>query len=83
MTVKLIRQVEKLIDLPDTLSAAELDKLSNVLKDSAHVLGVRSALDDEEQRAKIAVLISRAAPEKEEPEPIEITFNGETGEAAV
>ena len=58
-TAKMIARVETLLDGGD-LSAGELDKLSGVLKDAAAVLGLRSPLDDEEQRAKIGVLLARA-----------------------
>lgn len=58
-TAKMIARVETLLDSCD-LSAGELDKLSGVLKDAAAVLGLRSLLDDEEQRAKIAVMLSKA-----------------------
>lgn len=58
-TAKLIARVETLLDSYE-LSAGELDKLSGVLKDAAGVLGLRSPLDDEEQRAKIGVLLARA-----------------------
>lgn len=58
-TAKMIARVETLLDGCD-LSAGELDKLAGVLKDAAALLGLRSPLDDEEQRAKIGVLLSRA-----------------------
>ncbi len=58
-TAKLIARVETLLDSCD-LSAGELDKLSGVLKDAAAILGLRSLLDDEEQRAKISVLLAKA-----------------------
>lgn len=58
-TAKMIARVETLLDSCD-LSAGELDKLSGVLKDAAALLGLRSPLDDEEQRAKIGVLLARA-----------------------
>lgn len=58
-TAKMIARVETLLDGGD-LSAGELDKLAGVLKDAAALLGLRSPLDDEEQRAKIGVLLSRA-----------------------
>lgn len=58
-TAKMIARVETLLDGGD-LSAQELDKLSGVLKDAAAILGVRTLLDDEEQRAKIGVLLAKA-----------------------
>ncbi len=58
-TAKMIAHVETLLDGCD-LSAGELDKLAGVLKDAAALLGLRSPLDDEEQRAKIGVLLARA-----------------------
>ena len=58
-TAKMIARVETLLDGGD-LSAGELDKLAGVLKDAAALLGLRSPLDDEEQRAKIGVLLARA-----------------------
>ena len=58
-TAKMIARVETLLDSCD-LSAGELDKLAGVLKDAGTVLGLRAPLDEEEQRAKIGVLLSRA-----------------------
>lgn len=60
VTAKIIERAEALLDSGELLSAGELDKIAGVLKDAASVLGLRAPLDEEEQRAKIRVLLSRA-----------------------
>ncbi len=60
ITAKLVVRVESVLEEPGPLSAGELDKLAGVLKDAASVLGLRAPLDEEEQRAKIGVLLARA-----------------------
>lgn len=72
-TAKMIARVETLLDSCD-LSAGELDKLSGVLKDAAALLGLRSRLDDEEQRAKIGVLLARADGSGKAPGVVRIEF---------
>ena len=72
-TAKMIARVETLLDSCD-LSAGELDKLSGVLKDAAAVLGLRSLLDDEEQRAKIGVLLAKADGSGKGPGVVRIEF---------
>ena len=56
---KLVGRADELLDA-EFIAPADLDKLSDVIKEAAGVLGVTSALDAEEQRAKIAVLLRRA-----------------------
>ena len=75
-TAKMIARVETLLDGGD-LSAGELDKLSGVLKDAAVVLGLRSPLDDEEQRAKIGVLLARAYGSGKSPGVVRIEWGEE------
>ena len=62
VTRKLIGRVDEALDA-EFIVPADLDKLSDVIKEAAGVLGVTSALDAEEQRAKIAVLLRRAETE--------------------
>lgn len=80
-TAKMIARVETLLDGGD-LSAGELDKLSGVLKDAAAVLGLRSLLDDEEQRAKIAVMLSKADGSGKAPGVVRIEFGEGVDELA-
>ena len=81
MTRKLLQRTEELLDA-EVLSSADLDKLSNVIKDAAAVLGVKSALDAREQRGKIAVLLRRAEGEDRKNEPLEILFAPDVEDAA-
>lgn len=80
-TAKMIARVETLLDSCD-LSAGELDKLSGVLKDAAALLGLRSPLDDEEQRAKIGVLLARADGSGKGPGVVRIEWGEEVDELA-
>ena len=75
-TAKMIARVETLLDGGD-LSAGELDKLSGVLKDAAVVLGLRSPLDEEEQRAKISVLLAKANGSGKAPGVVRIEWGEE------
>ena len=77
---KLVGRADELLDA-EFIAPADLDKLSDVIKEAAAVLGVTSALDAEEQRAKIRVLLQRAG-EGKAPEPLLITFSPEAEEAA-
>lgn len=81
VTRKLLARTEELLDA-EVLSSADLDKLSNVIKDAAAVLGVKSALDAREQRGKIAVLLRRAEGEDRKNEPVEILFAPDVEDAA-
>ena len=81
VTRKLLARTEELLDA-EVLSCADLDKLSNVIKDAAAVLGVKSALDAREQRGKIAVLLRRAEGEDRQHGPLVIAWEGDTEEAA-
>lgn len=69
---KLVGRADELLDA-EFIAPADLDKLSDVIKEAAAVLGVTSALDAEEQRAKIRVLLHRAE-EGGSREPVEIIF---------
>ena len=81
VTRKLLQRTEEMLD-GCALSSADLDKLSNVIKDAAAVLGVKSALDAREQRGKIAVLMRRAGGEDKQQGPLVIAWEDDTEEAA-
>ena len=74
VTVKIVERAEALLDSGELLSAGELDKIAGVLKDAAAILGVRSLLDDEEQRAQIAVLLAKADGGKRRDDVLRIEF---------
>ena len=79
-TLKIVRRVEALLD-GEKISAQELERLCNVMKGSAAVLGVRTLLDDQEQRAKIDTMLARLASEQPHaPEPITVCFEGDAEE---
>ena len=81
VTRMLLQRAEELLD-GKPLSSADLDKLSNVIKDAAAVLGVKSALDAREQRGKIAVLMRRAGGEDKQQGPLVIAWEDGTEYAA-
>ena len=81
VTRMLLQRAEELLD-GSPMSSADLDKLSNVIKDAAAVLGVKSALDAREQRGKIAVLMRRAEGEDKQQGPLVIAWEDGTEEAA-
>lgn len=66
----------------EPMSSADLDRLSNVIKDAAAVLGVKGALDAQEQRGKIAVLRRRAEGDDKQQGPLVIAWEDGTEEAA-
>lgn len=70
---KLVGRADELLDA-EYIAPADLDKLSDVIKEAAGVLGVTSALDAEEQRAKIRVLLHRAEEGSGDRGPLEIIF---------
>ncbi len=79
-TLKILSRVEALLD-EGTTGAQELERLCNVMKGSAAVLGVRTLLDDQEQRAKIDTMLARLAGEQPHaPEPITVCFEGDAEE---
>ena len=82
ITAKLVVRVESVLDEPGPLSAGELDKLAGVLKDAGTVLGLRAPLDEEEQRAKIGVLLARADGSGKAPGVVRIEWGEEVDELA-
>lgn len=81
VTRKLLQRTEEMLD-GEPMSSADLDRLSNVIKDAAAVLGVKGALDAQEQRGKIAVLRRRAEGEDKQQGPLVIAWEDGTEEAA-
>lgn len=83
LTFKLLERVEAFMDDYSVLSSTDLDRVGGILKDAAAVLGVRAKLDQEEQRAKIAVLVRRASKSDETGRALFVEFADEADEAAV
>lgn len=82
--MKMIAKIEHVLDAPDLpLTPRDLSVIADALRHAAQVLGVQTTLDDEEQRAKIAVLVARADGEGGGRHgPVEVVFDDEADEAA-
>lgn len=73
---KLLNRVEAIADGSDKISAGGLKNLSEVLKNLKDVQMIRTELDDEEQRARIANL-KKQAEKDEKDTAITVTLEGE------
>lgn len=82
--LKTIAKIEAVFDATDLpLTPRDIGVLADALRHAAQVLGVQTALDDQEQRAKIAVLVARADGEGGRAKgPLEVVFSDEAAEFA-
>ena len=60
---KLLQKIDALADNPEPLTEKSLRALTASVKDLKEILGVRSAMDEREQKARIANLERQSEPE--------------------
>ena len=70
---KLLRKIESMADCLDPITGKEIRSLTASVKDLKDILGVKSDLEEKEQKARIAVLEKNAqGGNGKEPEKLEI-----------
>ena len=75
---KLLDKIEAKVDAvdPEYIPEKAIRSLTAALKDLKEVLSVKSALDEQEQRARIANLQKKADKDEDKTEEIEVVFVG-------
>lgn len=81
-TLKTVARIEAMLETDDLLTPRDISVLADALRHAAQVLGVQTALDDEEQRAKIGVLLARADGSGKAPGVVRIEWGEEVDELA-
>lgn len=71
---KLLRQIEAMVDREEPLDEKAIRTLTAAVKDLKEIQGVRSALDRQEQEARIANLRKHAEKGKDAVDSIEVVF---------
>lgn len=74
---KLLNKIEAMVDAEDLLDSKGIRALTAAVKDLKEIQGVRSDLDDKEQRARIANLQKQADKEDDNKEPIQVVIGGD------
>lgn len=71
---KLLLKIEALVDRPEPLNEKAIRALTAAVKDLKEIQGVKSDLDEKEQKARIANLQKQAEKESEKADVIEVVF---------
>lgn len=69
---KLLNKIEALVDRPEPLNEKAIRSLTAAVKDLKEIQSIKSALDEQEQRARIANLQKMADKESDNKEPIQV-----------
>ena len=69
---KLLNKIEALVDRPEPLNEKAIRSLTAAVKDLKEIQSIKSALDEQEQRARIANLQKMAEKESDNKEPIQV-----------
>lgn len=69
---KLLLKIEALVDRPEPLNEKAIRYLTASVKDLKEIQSIKSALDEQEQRARIANLQKMADKESDNKEPIQV-----------
>ena len=77
---KLLNKIEAMADRPEPLTEKGLRALTASVKDLRDVLGVKSDLDKQEQRARIANLQKQADKTDDNKEPIKVIIGDDLSE---
>ena len=77
---KLLNKIEAMADRPEPLTEKDLRALTASVKDLRDVLGVKSDLDKQEQRARIANLQKQADKTDDNKEPIKVIIGDDLSE---
>lgn len=71
---KLLLKIEALVDRPEPLNEKAIRSLTAAVKDLKEIQSIKSALDEQEQKARIANLQKMAQKEDTQADSIEIVF---------
>lgn len=66
---KLLNKIEAMVDSDEPLDTRGVRALTAAVKDLKEIQSVKSALDDQEQRARIAILQKQADPDQQQDVP--------------
>ena len=69
---KLLNNIDALVDRPEPLNEKAIRYLTAAVKDLKEIQSIQSALDEQEQRARIANLQKMADKESDNKEPIQV-----------
>lgn len=69
---KLLNKIDALVDRPEPLNEKAIRYLTAAVKDLKEIQSIQSALDEQEQRARIANLQKMADKESDNKEPIQV-----------
>ena len=73
---KLLNKIEAMVDSERALDTKGIRALTAAVKDLKEIQSVKSALDEQEQRARIANLEKQADKDEDKTEEIEVVFVG-------
>ena len=74
---KLLNKIEAMVDSDKPLDTKGLRALTAAVKDLKEIQSVKSALDEQEQKARIANLQKMADKESDNKEPIQVIIGGD------
>ena len=74
---KLLLKIEELVDRPEPLNEKAIRSLTAAVKDLKEIQSIKSDLDEQEQRARIANLEKQADKESDNKEPIQVIIGGD------
>ena len=74
---KLLLKIEAMVESEEPLDTKGIRALTAAVKDLKEIQSVRSALDEQEQRARIANLQKQADKEDDNKEPIQVIIGGD------
>ena len=77
---KLLLKIEAMVDRPEPLSEKAIRALTAAVKDLKEIQSVKSALDEQEQRARIANLRKNAETDNGNKEPIKVIIGSDLEE---
>lgn len=74
---KLLLKIEELVDRPEPLNEKAIRSLTAAVKDLKEIQSIKSALDEQEQKARIANLQKMADKTEDNKEPIQVIIGGD------
>ena len=74
---KLLKKIEAMADSPNPLTEKGIRSLTAAVKDLKEIQGVKSALDEQEQKARIANLQKQADADNGNKEPIKVIIGSD------
>lgn len=69
---KILKKIEAMVDRPEPLTEKAIRSITAAVKDLKEIQGVKSVLDEQEQRARIANLQKQADKTDDNKEPIKV-----------